>query len=122
MVRVMSQDHRDRDEEPALGRTTPDAMYGSSVQELLRAREEIDRVLRERYEKQVAVMFTDVVGSTAYFERKGDVAGRAMLQRCNDLLMPIIGGCGGRVVKTIGDAIMAFFDRPAEAVDCAIQL
>lgn len=69
-----------------------------------------------------AVLFTDIVGSTAYFEQRGDEAGMAMLERHNGLLFPVIGAWRGRLVKTIGDAIMAAFAEPADAVQAAVEM
>ncbi len=60
-------------------------------------------------ERWVVVMFTDLVGSTAYYERHGDVRGREKVLTQNALLFPIIQNAGGVIVKTIGDAIMAYF-------------
>jgi class 3 adenylate cyclase len=70
----------------------------------------------------VTVLFSDIKGSTAYFEKFGDDQGLAMVQRHNAMLFPVIDGCGGRVVKTIGDAIMAVFSDPKGAVQGAIGM
>jgi len=70
----------------------------------------------------VTVLFSDIKGSTAYFEKHGDDRGLAMVQRHNAMLFPVIEGCGGRVVKTIGDAIMAVFGDPKGAVEGAIGM
>ena len=70
----------------------------------------------------VTILFSDIQGSTSYFEKKGDVAGMAMLQRHHDLLFPSIERHGGRVVKTIGDAIMARFDAPADGIKAAVAM
>jgi len=69
-----------------------------------------------------AVLFTDIVGSTRYFETNGDTAGLAMVQRHNGLLFPCITGRGGRVVKTIGDAILAVFEDVGSAVAAALDV
>jgi len=69
-----------------------------------------------------AVMFTDIVGSTAYFERHGDQAGMAMVERHNRLLIPSVQGHGGRVIKTIGDAIMAAFPEAGSALAAAVEM
>ncbi|MBM4381393.1 MAG: protein kinase, partial [Deltaproteobacteria bacterium] len=69
-----------------------------------------------------AVLFTDIVGSTRYFEMNGDTAGLAMVQRHNGLLFPCITGQGGCVVKTIGDAILGVFDDVGSAVRAALQI
>lgn len=71
---------------------------------------------------EVTILFSDIKGSTSYFERKGDAEGLAMVQHHNELLFPVIENAGGRVVKTIGDAIMACFKDPASAVKAAIQM
>jgi adenylate cyclase len=58
-----------------------------------------------------AVLFVDVCGSTAFFDRRGEVAGQAMLERCFRLVVPEIELRKGRVVKRIGDGLLAVFDR-----------
>src|SRR5512135_1830990 len=76
----------------------------------------------EKFRRTVTVMFTDIKGSTAYFEKYGDVAGLMMVHECNDALRLIVEKHGGRVVKTIGDAIMATFDDAGESVQSAIEM
>jgi len=63
-----------------------------------------------------------MVGSTAYFEKYGDEAGLALVAEHNRLLVPCIERHGGRLVKTIGDALMAAFGRPAQAVRAAVEM
>jgi len=96
-------------------------MEHDKIKELLAAREAADQE-SDSVRTPVTVLFSDIKGSTAYFERYGDIRGLAMVQRHNSLLFPIIEGCGGRVVKTIGDAIMAVFDDPKGAVQGAIGM
>jgi len=76
----------------------------------------------ERFRRNITVMFTDIKGSTAYFERFGDTAGLLMVHSCNALLGRIAERHGGRVIKTIGDAIMAAFEDANEAVLAAIDM
>jgi class 3 adenylate cyclase len=96
------------------------------IEDLLRLRrdllEEIDRRIAEDHTKAVALLFTDIVGSTGFYERMGDIAGRQMLQVHNDLLFPIIESFGGRIIKTIGDSIMAGFEEAARAVQCTVAM
>ena len=54
----------------------------NDVDALLRARAEIDEQLR-RHRTPLTVLFTDIVGSTSFFERYGDTAGLAMIH-CHD--------------------------------------
>ena len=76
----------------------------------------------EKFRRNVVVMFTDIKGSTAYFEKYGDVAGLMMVHQCNDMLRLIVEQHSGRVVKTIGDAIMAVFDACKDAVRASIEM
>lgn len=71
---------------------------------------------------RAAVLFVDVSGSTRYFERHGEVAGRAMLARCFDIVVPEIERHGGRVVKTLGDGLLVVFDRTSGLVAAARAL
>ncbi|HVE82597.1 MAG TPA: adenylate/guanylate cyclase domain-containing protein, partial [Myxococcales bacterium] len=96
-------------------------MANDDLEALFARREEIDRSLQQ-HQREMAVMFTDIVGSTQYFEQKGDIAGMALLRRHNGLLFPVVEQCSGRIIKTIGDAIMAVFDRPADAARCAQRM
>ncbi|MBN1525406.1 MAG: hypothetical protein JW904_13035 [Spirochaetales bacterium] len=97
-----------------------------NIDDLLRKRkelmEEIDQEIRSRYTKAVTLLFTDIVGSTRFFEEMGDIAGRQMIQTHNDLLFPVIDKFGGRVIKTIGDSIMASFDDSKQAVSGAVTM
>lgn len=92
------------------------------IKRLLAARQDIDRALLERHSVEMAVLFTDIVGSTQFFESRGDIEGLARVHRHNDILFPVVTAHGGRVVKTIGDAIMAVFDEPPLAVACAAEM
>jgi class 3 adenylate cyclase len=70
----------------------------------------------------VTILFSDIKGSTSYFERKGDLEGLAMLERHNDLLLPCVEGNNGRLVKTIGDALMTEFRDPVDALRAAVEM
>ncbi len=94
----------------------------TSIDKLIAAREEIDRQLRDHHSRNVTILFTDIVGSTEFFERKGDIEGVALVQRHNRLLFPMVEKHRGRVIKTIGDAIMAVFDDPTDSVRCAAAM
>ena len=91
------------------------------VDSLLKARAEIDEQLR-RHKSALTVLFTDVAGSTGFFERNGDTAGLAMIHRHDKLATSVVTRHGGRVVKTIGDSAMAEFTDPAAAVRAAVDI
>jgi class 3 adenylate cyclase len=98
----------------------------ANIEDLLRKRkeliDEIDKQIKENYTRPVTLLFTDIVGSTRYFETMGDIRGRQMIQIHNDLLFPIIKIHMGIIIKTIGDSIMASFEDPLQSVICAIEM
>src|SRR5215468_5164285 len=96
-------------------------LYVDKIDELLQARSEIDNELR-RHKAHVTVFFTDVVGSTTYFDRFGDTAGLLLLHRHDNLVTRAVTEFRGTVVKTIGDSVMAEFPEPSFAVRAAIAI
>ena len=93
-----------------------------SMDDLLEYRRKIDQLIEDRFTREITIMFCDVVGSTSYFERRGDLEGRAMLQRYNHLMFPIIKKHNGDIVKTLGDGILASFSDPEVACQAAIEM
>jgi len=71
---------------------------------------------------QVALLFTDLQGSTALYERVGDAAAYNIVREHFALLAAIVRDHDGAVVKTIGDAVMASFNDPAQAVRAALAM
>ena len=63
----------------------------------------------------VVVMFSDIVGFTEYCDKHGEEAGVDLVARHEDMVFPIIKDQGGTIVKTIGDAVMAYFEAPEPA-------
>ncbi|MDX1778362.1 MAG: adenylate/guanylate cyclase domain-containing protein, partial [Thermodesulfobacteriota bacterium] len=94
----------------------------SDTDDLIRRVAELDEELQSRLTREIAVLFTDIRGSTTFFKIHGDIAGRLMMQRHYDMLFPIIEESKGSVVKTVGDSIMATFDDPETAVKAAIAM
>ncbi len=74
-----------------------------SLTELVELRDRVARELTLRFEQRLALLFTDVVGSTTYLARHGDVAGRELLHRHHRLLGRVIDEVGGRIVDIAGD-------------------
>ena len=62
------------------------------------------------------VLFADVSGSTKLYETVGDAQAHAAVDLCVKLFSALTEQHGGRVVKTIGDEVMAVFaDAPPAA-------
>ncbi|MCB9779596.1 MAG: adenylate/guanylate cyclase domain-containing protein [Alphaproteobacteria bacterium] len=72
--------------------------------------------------RSVALLFTDLSGSTAMYEELGDARAFAVVRDHFSVLRPIVEDHGGVVVKTIGDAVMAAFDSPLNAARAAVAM
>jgi class 3 adenylate cyclase len=68
------------------------------------------------------LLFTDVVGSTAFYAARGDPAAFIEIKKHFDEVFAIVGQNRGAVVKTIGDAVMASFVNPVDAVRASRQI
>jgi class 3 adenylate cyclase len=68
------------------------------------------------------LLFTDVVGSTAFYASRGDPAAFIEIKKHFDEVFAIVGANRGAVVKTIGDAVMASFVDPVDAVRTSRQI
>jgi class 3 adenylate cyclase len=75
------------------------------------------------YDRPLAtVLFTDIVASTEQLAKRGDVAWRQFLDDHDQTMSQIVTQFRGRVVKQLGDGLLATFDGPARAVRCAAAL
>src|SRR5690242_12424086 len=68
----------------------------------------------------VTFLFTDIGGSTARWEHRPE-AMRVALARHDALIRAAIAEHDGHVVKTMGDAFHAAFDRAQDAVAAAVD-
>jgi serine/threonine protein kinase len=93
-----------------------------TVEELLEHRQNIDRLIESRYKRSIVILFSDIVGSTQFFEQRGDIEGRAMVSRHHRQMFPIIQKYKGVIIKTMGDSIMASFKEVPEACSCAREM
>ena len=67
-------------------------------------------------------LFTDLKGSTALYERVGDLAAFDLVRAHFRALLEIISSEKGAVVKTIGDAVMATFIKPEHAIVAGLRM
>ena len=70
----------------------------------------------------IAIMFTDLKGSTELYEALGDVAAYNLVRDHFDFLLERVRRHHGFIVKTVGDAVMAAFFRPDDAVRAALAI
>jgi class 3 adenylate cyclase len=71
---------------------------------------------------RVAVLFTDLRGSTALYRAVGDAAAYALVREHFQAIQRSVGRHGGVFVKTIGDAVMAAFRSAADALRAAFEM
>ncbi len=76
----------------------------------------------ERLRRNIVVMFTDIQGSTSYFEKHGDAAGLFMVHQCNSTLRALVEEHRGRMIKTIGDGMLATFEDCGKSIEAGIRM
>lgn len=72
--------------------------------------------------ENVTILFSDLRDSTSLYESIGDANAYGKVKRHFDFLTSWISDNSGSVVKTIGDAVMAVFYRPEDAVKAAVDI
>src|SRR5258708_10635571 len=72
--------------------------------------------------KERAILFADVSGSTALYEKLGDKPAARAIEACLGELRAIVAKWEGKVVKTIGDELMVVFGRPEVACAAAREM
>lgn len=65
------------------------------------------------------IVFADLRGSTGLFESLGNVVAARQVTMLVATLSAVVSQQGGRVVKTLGDGLMAVFDHPEPALAAA---
>lgn len=68
------------------------------------------------------VVITDLHGSTAVFESHGNARATEIVTRITDEIVQLCESNGGRVVKTMGDGVLAIFSTPQNAVSAVVEL
>jgi class 3 adenylate cyclase len=72
--------------------------------------------------KDVTILFTDLKSSTQLYQQIGDLNAYALVREHYGVLNTAILNQHGAIVKTIGDAIMATFNYPVDAVGAAFEM
>ncbi len=93
-----------------------------SMTEIVRLQDTLSRALVRRFEKRLALAFSDIGGSTAYCARFGDEAGKKLQQRHIDLIQRVLPGAEGRIVDTAGDGAFLCFPNLDGAARALIEL
>lgn len=68
------------------------------------------------------ILFTDIEGSTALYDKLGDEAAVKIRHEHDEVVREAIHACGGREIKHTGDGIMACFGSVVRAVECSRRI
>jgi adenylate cyclase len=71
---------------------------------------------------EAAVLFADVSGSTKLYDTAGDAVAHKAISACVDMFKDQTTAHSGRVIKTIGDEVMAVFPSGNHAARAAISM
>ncbi len=94
----------------------------SDIEKILEERVKLDEILVKEFTRKVTVMFTDIKGSTSFYDQRGNLDGRLMVHRHNAQVVPLIEQNRGRLIKTIGDATMSVYDHAEDAARASVQM
>ena len=72
--------------------------------------------------KHIAILFADVSGSTGLYEKLGDQRALAAIESALSELRKSVASQRGRIVKTIGDEVMAVFETADAAMQAACDM
>jgi class 3 adenylate cyclase len=101
----------------------PDAALVSTLREFRNFFSDQALGPQESFEiRNLAILFTDIKGSTAMYERLGDAAAFRIVKEHFGIMDGLVGARDGAMIKTIGDAVMAAFHRPLDALAAASDM
>jgi len=72
--------------------------------------------------ENLTIMFSDLKDSTAMYEDHGDAAAFGRVRSHFDYVFEHVEANRGAIVKTLGDAVMAVFQSPDQALHAALDM
>jgi class 3 adenylate cyclase len=72
--------------------------------------------------RRISVLFADICGSSRLYEKLGDAEALHAVERCLHRMERAAESAKGRVVKTVGDELMAAFDSADAAAQAAGEI
>lgn len=71
---------------------------------------------------QTTVVFADLMGSTGVFETIGSARGSRVVTELTQWISEICIAHRGRVIKTLGDGVLAVFEHAPDAIDAVVEM
>lgn len=68
------------------------------------------------------VLFTDLIGSTSVFENLGNARAAQAVTQLTRWISEVVVAHEGRVIKTLGDGVLAVFSRASRAIDASVLI
>lgn len=68
------------------------------------------------------VVFTDLFGSTSVFEALGNARAAQAVTQITTWIASVVDSHGGRVVKMLGDGVLALFENNASAISAVVEM
>lgn len=99
-----------------------DAPRIDKIEDAMRARERFDKVLQDKFGKRMTIVFSDICGYTQFMDKRGDISGRAWVQKHHDMVLPLIENHNGNVVQVMGDGVMSSFNSPLDAIKTSVNI
>lgn len=84
--------------------------------------ERYDEVIKTSHTRQLAIMFTDVKGYTAFSSKASLSEVMSMLKQHDEILKPVFEKHEGQALKKIGDAFLVVFESDTNAVLAAMEI
>src|SRR5262245_27765195 len=84
--------------------------------------DEIDKQLRDAFQRRVAILVLDMVGFSRLTIEYGIIHYLAMIHQMEEASRPAVAANGGSVIKQEADNLYAVFGEPARALDSALDI
>jgi len=94
----------------------------TNIEQVMRKREHLDQIIQKKFRKKMPILFSDVCGYTQYMDTRGDISGRAWIQKHHDIVLPLIEKHEGKVLDIMGDGVMASFPTTLSAVKTSVAI
>jgi adenylate cyclase len=83
---------------------------------------DIDKHIRDAFERRIAVLVLDMVGFSRLTVEYGIIHYLAMIHQMQQAARPAVTANGGTLIKQDADDIFAIFQTPAAALDSALDI
>ena len=70
----------------------------------------------------LTVLFADLAGSTKLYQTRGDVEAHQLVADSLQCMRDVVEGRGGKLLRTVGDAVLASFEQTDAAYQAAVDI